>query len=71
MNKFKVGDKVRLTEESLSYLSLPDVEYTIIDILDERLIFPIVISLESVGRGKDSKEFFSQDEIELSLSMGK
>ena len=58
----KITDKVYLCENARTILGLPDgVEYTIVDILDDNVDCPIVLSAEELG--KDWREFFRTNEL--------
>lgn len=61
-NKFKIGDKVCLTEYCSDRLDFDNnIEFTIIDILKLDIEFPIV--LNSPQFGKDWVEFVNNDEL--------
>jgi hypothetical protein len=58
----KKSDKVYLCENARVLLGLPDdIEYTIKDIIEDDVEFPIVLSAPEFG--KDWVEFFRKEEI--------
>lgn len=60
----EIGNKVFITERARTLLGLPDgIVFTIKDILEQELTFPIVLSAEEFG--EDWVEFFEADEIIL------
>jgi hypothetical protein len=62
--KIKKDCKVRITEEVLNKLVLPDIEYTVIDIVEGSVEFPIVIN-NTEQLGKDWVAFVKSDELIL------
>jgi hypothetical protein len=61
MGKFKVGDKVRLSAGSTYFVIIGTI-FTITDILEDDIEFPIVVRAKEYG---DSDLFFQEDELIL------
>lgn len=62
----KKGDKVRVTEKARNYVpwyELSDVEFTIVDILEESPSIPCNYVLNYPLFGKDWVQFFKKDEL--------
>lgn len=68
--RFKKDDKCFLTENVRKLLSLPDVEYTVKDVLND-IDYPYVLNLSSEDFGKDFVQFFNENEmIEIQKTNG-
>lgn len=57
----KTGDKVKLTESTLKIFEYPNVEYIIIDILEEKYPYKYVLKCDDMG--KDWVQFFKEKEM--------
>lgn len=62
MGNFKVGDKVRLQEGNKTFFYLIKTTFTITDILEDDIDFPIVVRSKEYG---DTDLFFCEDELIL------
>lgn len=60
--RFKKDDKCFLTEKVRKHLSLPNVEYTVKDVLSD-IDYPYVLNLTSEDFGKDFVQFFNDNEL--------
>lgn len=64
MKELKIGDKCRITTDAKRWVRVhEDVEFTIKDILQQDVSFPIVLTAEEFG--EDWYEFFKREEIIL------
>jgi hypothetical protein len=57
----KKNDRVKLTEPTLKIFEYPDIEYTIIDILEEKYPYKYVLKCEDMGN--DWVQFFKEKEM--------
>jgi hypothetical protein len=63
MIKLQIGDKVRLNEDTLRNTLLSDVDYYIVNIIDDTLRYNIVLDIGTPNGRNIEYEYFNKNEI--------